>query len=150
MSTERPSNERRLPNFKWAILGYLLSARIVAMRTLPYANLPQGKLVVIGVIVMLSLLAVHGAGGQTSAGFTPPGPNLALGKSYTLDPSPNYDYCTDPGDNEQLTDGKAAGYQNLAFGGSEWEQKLFWVQTGCVGCLRLASKRAIVDSSLSI
>jgi len=49
-----------------------------------------------------------------------PGPNLALGKPYTLSPAPNYPYCTDPGDPTQLTDGKYVdGY--------------FWVQPGCVG-----------------
>ena len=34
-----------------------------------------------------------------------PGRNLALKKTYVLDPPPNYGLTTDPGDREQLTDG---------------------------------------------
>ena len=37
--------------------------------------------------------------------FVPAGPNIALGKKYTLEPRPNYPYCTDPDDDIQLTDG---------------------------------------------
>ncbi len=35
--------------------------------------------------------------------------NLALGKPYTLSPTPNYKHCTDPEDRTQLTDGIKAG-----------------------------------------
>jgi hypothetical protein len=35
--------------------------------------------------------------------------NLALGKPYTLEPSPNYAHCTEPGDATQLTDGQYTG-----------------------------------------
>lgn len=46
--------------------------------------------------------------------------NLALNKSYTLEPAPNYDLCTDADDAVQLTDGKTTnGY--------------FWTQQGTVG-----------------
>ncbi len=46
--------------------------------------------------------------------------NVALGKPYTFSPAPTYNYCTDPGDKTQLTDGKRVeGY--------------FWVQKGTVG-----------------
>lgn len=46
--------------------------------------------------------------------------NLALGKPYMLEPSPNYAHCTDPGDLRQLTDGQStAGY--------------FWTQPSTVG-----------------
>ena len=31
--------------------------------------------------------------------------NLALGKKYTFSKQPNYQPCTDPGDDTQLTDG---------------------------------------------
>ena len=49
-----------------------------------------------------------------------PGENIALGKPYTLDPRPNYSYCTDPGDKTQLTDGVyTKGY--------------FWTQKSTVG-----------------
>ncbi len=46
--------------------------------------------------------------------------NLAAGKPYRLDPAPNYQHCTDPGDRTQLTDGqRVRGY--------------FWTQEGAVG-----------------
>jgi len=46
--------------------------------------------------------------------------NIALGASYQLDPAPNYALCTDPGDDEQLTDGQETiGY--------------FWTQASTVG-----------------
>lgn len=45
---------------------------------------------------------------QAVPGFTPPGPNVALGKSYTLDPKPNYYLTLDEGDTVQLTDGAHA------------------------------------------
>ncbi len=46
--------------------------------------------------------------------------NIALGKSYSLAPAPNYPHCTDPGDARQLTDGaRVEGY--------------FWTQQGTVG-----------------
>jgi len=35
--------------------------------------------------------------------------DLALNKSYTLNPKPNYDRCTDSGDTVQLTDGRVFG-----------------------------------------
>ncbi len=35
--------------------------------------------------------------------------NLALRRTYTLDPPPNYRHCTDPDDARQLTDGDALG-----------------------------------------
>ena len=46
--------------------------------------------------------------------------NIALGKPYTLSPRPNYQYCTDPGDRTQLTDGKTT-------------TSYFWTQKGTVG-----------------
>ena len=46
--------------------------------------------------------------------------NLARGKPYTLQPKPDYRYCTDPGDGTQLTDGQyTAGH--------------FWTQKTTVG-----------------
>jgi len=53
----------------------------------------------------------------------PPQTNIARGASYTLDPAPNYGYCTDPGDATQLTDGQyTSGY--------------FWTQSSTVGWSR--------------
>ncbi|MCL4218102.1 MAG: hypothetical protein KJ052_14025, partial [Candidatus Hydrogenedentes bacterium] len=49
-----------------------------------------------------------------------PGENVALGKSYTLSPAPNYRYCTEAGDMTQLTDG-------------EYVEGYFWTQPGTVG-----------------
>ena len=46
--------------------------------------------------------------------------NLALNKSYTLEPAPNYDLCTDADDAVQLTDGKTTN-------------EYFWTQQGSVG-----------------
>ena len=46
--------------------------------------------------------------------------NLAIGKPYQLSPPPSYQYCTDPDDDKQLTDGKyTAGY--------------YWTQKSTVG-----------------
>ncbi len=58
--------------------------------------------------------------------------NVALGRPYRLSPAPNYNYCTDPGDKTQLTDGKhVSGY--------------FWVQTGTVGWRHTGVTRITVD-----
>ncbi|MDO5581512.1 MAG: hypothetical protein Q4G69_10265 [Planctomycetia bacterium] len=46
--------------------------------------------------------------------------NLAAGKKYTLSPAPTYQYCTDPDDKIQLTDGKTTDQH-------------FWTQKGTVG-----------------
>lgn len=65
--------------------------------------------------ILLALTVAAGA-----PGFTPPGENLALGRPYTLQPRPQYQHCTDPGDDQQLTDG-------------QYVEGYFWVQQGCVG-----------------
>lgn len=46
--------------------------------------------------------------------------NITKGKKYTLDPKPNYRYCTDPGDKIQLTDGV-------------YTEGYFWTQASTVG-----------------
>lgn len=57
--------------------------------------------------------------------------NIALGKPYTLSPPPSYEYCTDPGDATQLTDGEyTVGY--------------FWTQMSTVGWY-LYSPQIVVD-----
>ena len=54
------------------------------------------------------------------AAESPPHKNLALDRAYQLSPPPSYQYCTDPDDDKQLTDGKyTAGY--------------FWTQKSTVG-----------------
>jgi len=55
------------------------------------------------VAVALSMLGLTGA--QDTALADSSGENIALGVSYTIEPGPNYAFCTDPGDSVQLTDG---------------------------------------------
>ena len=58
--------------------------------------------------------------------------NIALGKSYSLAPAPNYPHCTDPGDARQLTDGaRVEGY--------------FWTQQGTVGWSGAHPVRITID-----
>jgi len=85
-------------------------------------------------IALFILLLFSAIPGRTAEIFTPPGDNIALHKPYTVDPEPNYDLCTDPGDVEQLTDGKAVS------GGDK-----FWTGTGCVGWLRADVVTVTVD-----
>jgi hypothetical protein len=57
---------------------------------------------------------------KAEAAFVAPGPNVALGKPYTLQPAPSYGLSADPGDKTQLTDGEyTVGY--------------FWAQKTTVG-----------------
>lgn len=49
-----------------------------------------------------------------------PSENIALGKTYTLEPAPDYEHCTEPGDAAQLTDGV-------------YTQGYFWTQPSTVG-----------------
>ena len=64
-----------------------------------------------------------------------PGNNIAAGVSYTMDPAPNYEHCTEAGDTKQLTDGVF----------HEGEES-FWTQQSTVGWLR--KKLAIVTLDL--
>ncbi|HQK92557.1 MAG TPA: discoidin domain-containing protein, partial [Armatimonadota bacterium] len=73
-------------------------------------------------------------GGRVAGGFAgpAPGPNVARGAPYTLNPAPNYGHCTDAGDGVQLTDGEhSVGY--------------FWVQTGTVGWSGAAQVDITID-----
>jgi hypothetical protein len=63
------------------------------------------------------------------------GANLAHGKPYTLTPEPNYPYCTEAGDREQLTDGL---YVDPA-------QPQLWVNEGCVGWRSREPVEVVVD-----
>ena len=56
----------------------------------------------------------------TPAEFTPPGPNVALHKPYTMAPMPTYGDPADAGDRTQLTDGEHA-------------KRYFWVDKATVG-----------------
>jgi len=68
-----------------------------------------------------------------SAAAAADGPDLALGRPYTLSPAPNYTLCTDPGDAVQLTDGKYAGPDT------------FWGQQAAVGWAAMNPIRVTVD-----
>ena len=81
----------------------------------------------VGILAVAWVAVAHGQAPPSS-----PGPNIALGKPYTLSPAPNYAYCTDPDDATQLTDGKTVdGY--------------FWVQPGCVGWSGVAHADITID-----
>ncbi len=67
------------------------------------------------------LLLIGAATPQSGAADAAQGlENLARGKRYTLEPAPNYKYCTDAGDRTQLTDGV-------------YTQGHFWTQKSTVG-----------------
>ncbi len=69
---------------------------------------------------------------ETPAEFTPPGPNIALNKPYTLEPDPNYADCTDDPNRTVLTDGKyTRGY--------------FWVQKSTVGWAHMRPTAITID-----
>ena len=74
-------------------------------------------------VVFWARLAVLGLGMAAASDASPASTgseNWAIGKKYTLWPTPNYPHCTDPEDTVQLTDGKTTtGY--------------FWTQRGTVG-----------------
>lgn len=69
---------------------------------------------------------------QAPAGFTPPAPNIALHKPYTMDPLPNHGDCADAADRSQLTDG-------------EYSKGYFWVQKTTVGWVRTRPVVITVD-----
>ena len=68
------------------------------------------------------------------------GQNAALSKPYTLEPEPNYRYCTDDGDARQLTDGKRVGTS---------KQQL-WSNKGCIGWKTQDPVEVIIDLQQSI
>lgn len=69
-------------------------------------------------VLLLGTLTICAA--QPAAEFTPPGPNVALHKPYTLEPNPNYADCTDDPQRTVLTDGV-------------YTQGYYWVQKTTVG-----------------
>ncbi|MEN6402310.1 MAG: hypothetical protein ABFD94_10240 [Armatimonadia bacterium] len=76
----------------------------------------------LAMIVVLTLAkAMCLAAGETpQPPFTPPGPNIALHKPYTLEPAPNYGDCSFDEKRALLTDG-------------EYTKGYFWVQKTTVG-----------------
>ncbi|MBI5394794.1 MAG: hypothetical protein HZA91_05795, partial [Verrucomicrobia bacterium] len=77
-------------------------------------------------------LVLFSAQVAVAAEFAPPGENIALGKSYKLDPRPNYSYCTDPSDREQLTDGV-------------YTKGHFWTQKSTVGWTGIGGATITID-----
>ncbi len=64
--------------------------------------------------------------------FVPPGPNIALGRPYALEPNARYPHCADEGDATQLTDGAfTVGY--------------FWTQPSTVGWIRTQRAEITID-----
>jgi len=56
-------------------------------------------------IILLAAFAVAAPLAHAAEDSTAPGPNIALGKTYTFDITPDLKSCTDPGDATQLTNG---------------------------------------------
>lgn len=71
-------------------------------------------------VLLVLLCATVVCRAQAPADFTPPGPNVALHKPYTLEPAPNYGDCSTDPDRTLLTDGA-------------YTQGHFWVQKTTVG-----------------
>ena len=70
--------------------------------------------------------------GQAPPELTPPGPNVALHKPYTLEPLPNYRDCADDGDRALLTDG-------------EYTEGYFWVAKTTVGWVHRQPVAVTID-----
>ena len=56
-------------------------------------------------LILLAAFAVGAPLAHAAEDSTAPGPNIALGKTYTFDITPDLKSCTDPGDATQLTNG---------------------------------------------
>lgn len=71
-------------------------------------------------------------GAEPPEPFTPPGPNIALNKPYTLEPAPNYGDCSLDPERKLLTDGvHTEGY--------------FWVQKTTVGWVHVRPVAISID-----
>ncbi|MCC6491033.1 MAG: hypothetical protein IT364_26330, partial [Candidatus Hydrogenedentes bacterium] len=84
-------------------------------------------------VTMVFMPDGHAQAADDPAVYTRPGENLALGKSYTLQPTPAYSYCTDSGDTTQLTDGA-------------YSEGYFWTQPSTVGWQN--AKPAVIEIDL--
>lgn len=70
--------------------------------------------------------------------FTPPGPNVARGKTYSLEPTPEYPLCTDASDKTQLTDGVYAPRE------LNGKPVGMWVCKECAGCRYRPAHTAVI------
>jgi hypothetical protein len=91
--------------------------------------------------VLSALALLGGTGCARGARGADPGPNLALGRPYTLTPAPNYQYCTDPGDAVQLTDGRTAGASLTDPGRVGWS----WIKDGPARVVIDLGRTAAID-----
>ena len=66
--------------------------------------------------------------------FDAPGPNVAHGRPYVLEPKPNYAFCTDEGDRTDLTDGRMAS-----------EGPLLWTNKKAVGWVNAKVANITID-----
>ena len=73
-----------------------------------------------GAIFVLLVATVAAQETDDVAKYMRPSENMALGRPYTLEPAPDYSYCTEPGDATQLTDGV-------------YSEGHFWTQPETVG-----------------
>lgn len=83
-------------------------------------------------LIVLAPTLMLGCAVAAGDDFTPPSENIALGKSYRLDPRPNYAHCTDSGDQSQLTDG-------------QYSRGYFWTQATTVGWNHVGSATITID-----
>ena len=85
------------------------------------------SLVLILVLQGMAALSCHAI-----PSFTPPGPNVALGRSYAYEPAPSYSLTTDDGDLVQLTDGISAPLRKLV-DGRDVSSHMIWFHKETVG-----------------
>ena len=79
--------------------------------------------------LLLATMAVSGGLAHTQV---TPGPNVALGRTYTLEPLPTYGDCADAGDATQLTDGA-------------YTEGYFWVMPSTVGWVHSRPVAVTID-----
>ena len=77
-------------------------------------------------VLILALLGMTTVSCRAGSRFTPPGPNVALGRSYTCEPAPSYSLTTDEGDLVQLTDGVSAPLRKLVDGQDVNSHMIWW------------------------
>lgn len=86
---------------------------------------------VLPILASAALIALNGRAISAPA-FQAPGPNLALGRPYTLNPEPNYGHCSRDPDRKLLTDGQTT-------------RGFFWTQPTTVGWAEKSLVEIVVD-----
>lgn len=85
-----------------------------------------------GLIVAAATLVALGDRPMSAQTFQAPGPNMALGRPYTLKPEPNYSHCSHDPDRKLLTDGRTT-------------RGFFWTQPTTVGWAERSLVEIVVD-----